>query len=194
MAPPARLNQTGARPALGALKPTPVDDFQRRRQRSTRISWIIALALLPAALFAMPTAILFTIGMIPTMVALVIDRDPEKYAAVTVGSLNFCGVMPAAISLWQSGHTIDRATTLLLGPFNLLWILLGAAAGWLVYFAVPPLVSMTIGIKAKAEIERLGKRQQELIQEWGEAVMTLDDGLAGVPHPPARPVPSAHQN
>ncbi|HET8727476.1 MAG TPA: hypothetical protein VFO41_08200 [Alphaproteobacteria bacterium] len=155
------------------------EDLLRRRRRGSRLAWLITLSSLPVALLILPTTLLFVIGMVPTLVAMVIDRDPNKYAPITVGSLNFCGVMPAAISLWQNGHTLGRSASLLADPFTWLTMYAAAAVGWLVYFFVPPAVSLVVGLRAEAEIKRLQERQADLIEEWGEEVASREEAAQG---------------
>lgn len=142
----------------------------RSRAHASRLALVIVLCLLPIGLMALPTTILFIVGMIPTMVALVADRDPEKYAPMIVGSLNFCGVMPFAISLWRNAHTIGHALRLLSDPYTWLVMYSAAALGWVLFYGVPPTVTAIIVFRNEAEIKRMKDRQTELVEEWGPEV------------------------
>jgi hypothetical protein len=57
------------------------------------------LIMLPVGLIFLPSTILLAAGMIPTAVAYVVDRDPDKTAPMTVGGLNLAGVVTFLISL-----------------------------------------------------------------------------------------------
>ncbi len=57
-----------------------------------------------------PTACLLVPAMLPTLVALVTDRDREKALALTIGALNFAGILPFVLQLWQMGQNLDNAT------------------------------------------------------------------------------------
>lgn len=159
----ASRTKVGGKPASTGRAP------RRRRRNPTVILFWLALGLL-IGLAVLPTTILFLVGMAPTLVALAIDRDREKYAAITVGSLNFCGVMPSALSLWFGLHTVDHALTLLSNPFNWLIMYFAAGLGWVLYHAVPPVVAIFLTMRSEREMEGLKERQQSLIAEWGEAV------------------------
>lgn len=172
-APPASLRtrpQPAGAAAAAAAKPAQPVIIPGRTRRASRLAWVLAFMALPAGVVALPSAILLVIGLTPTLVALLIDREPEKYAAATVGSLNFCGVMPALITLWQTGHTLGNALSLLGKPFLLLPMFALAALGWLIYFAVPPVVMFVMTLQARRELKRLRDRQEKLIEDWGDAV------------------------
>jgi hypothetical protein len=115
----------------------------------------------------LPTAILVLVGMIPTMVAFVIDRDPEKSAGMTVGSMNLCGVMPFLITLWQHGHTIELAVRTVLNPFTPMMMYGAAAVGWLLYYGIPPMVAGGLAMRDASRARELDKKREALVEEWG---------------------------
>lgn len=149
------------------------------RRRGGRTGWTIVVVGLPAALMILPTTLLLAVGLLPTAAALVGDRDPDRHAAIAVGSLNLCGVLPAAIELWRHGHTLARAAALLADPFTWLQMYGAAALGWLIYLVVPPAVSLVLALRAQAEIDRLRAHQNALADEWGDAVGAPDDPAQG---------------
>lgn len=146
-----------------------------KKKRGSMITFL--LLIMPAALVVLPTTILFGIGMIPTVVAYLVDRDPEKPAPITVGGLNFCGCMPFAIDLWKHHHTIPAAMKVFGDP--LAWLIMyGAAAiGWAFYYGIPPLVAGNEISRSEKRIESLRMRKSQLVQEWGPEVAgdTFDD-------------------
>lgn len=156
-------------PKKGSPPPRP---SRGKRSATTILMWMIAGLLVGLAV--LPTTMLFLVGMAPTIVALLVDRDREKYAAITVGSLNFCGVVPSALTLWFGTHTIDQALSLLGNPFNWLLMYFSAGLGWVLYHAVPPVVAMFLTMKSEREMQALKDRQQELIAEWGDGVTSGD--------------------
>lgn len=130
----------------------------------------LVLLIIPAALIVLPTSILFGVGMIPTIVAYVVDRDPEKSAPITVGGLNFCGCMPFAIDLWKHHHTIAAAGKILMDPVSWLVMYGAAAIGWSLYYAIPPVVAnLEIG-RAEKRVDVLKQKKVALVQEWGPDV------------------------
>jgi hypothetical protein len=143
----------------------------RRRGRWGRgILMPVLLLLLPACIVFMPTMLLVVVGMIPTAVAYIVDRDPEKTAPITVGSLNFVGVMIYAIDLWQHGNTMANATKALGKPVPWLVMYGAAAIGWALYYGIPPAVGAWMAMRAERRITKEVERQRELREEWGPEV------------------------
>lgn len=136
----------------------------------------LLLVLLPLGIVVLPTTVLMGVGLIPTLVAAVVDRDPEKSAALTVGAMNLCGVMPFAIELWQSGHLLEQSLGLLATPYTWLVMYGAAAIGWGFYFAIPPLVAGFVTMRDEDKARRLEQDRDALVEEWGPEV-------AGLPAP-----------
>ena len=130
----------------------------------------LILLIIPAALIVLPTTILFGIGMIPTIVAYVVDRDPDKSAPITVGGLNFCGCMPFAIDLWKHQHTIGAAAKVFADPLAWLVMYSAAAVGWGLFYGIPPLVAGMEVTRAEKRVEVLKQKKVALVQEWGPDV------------------------
>ncbi len=175
-------------PALGpsGLGPPGLGPSGLGRSKAPLPGLLLVLVLLvPAALMFLPSALLLAIGMLPTMVAVIIDRDPDKYAPITVGPLNFCGVLPFLIELWRGRHTLDHAASLMGDPLTLMIMYVAAGFGWLLYYAVPPVIAAITTARNDAEIKRMQEHQAKLIEEWGEAVAELPGtdqrGMAGEP-------------
>jgi hypothetical protein len=163
--------------------------------RGPNLLFVLPVLLLAGALM-LPTAVLMTVGMVPTIVAFMVDTDSEKSAGLSVGAMNFCGVMPFAIKLWQTAHTLDTTIGLLLRPETWLFMYGAAAGGWLIYYGVPPLVAGAAVFRDARKIKELEQEREELIGEWGIEVtgkgLTPDaaeakpaQGTKGAKEPPA---------
>ncbi|MEQ8602434.1 MAG: hypothetical protein RIB45_03875 [Marivibrio sp.] len=109
-------------------------------------------------------------GMIPTGVAYLVDRHPRKYAARTVGWMNLAGCLIVVLDLWDGGGSIEAAFELLMDPIN--WtIMFGSAAfGWIIYFALPPIVGGYLQLSQEMKLKELAKTQKTLEKEWGKEV------------------------
>jgi hypothetical protein len=141
-----------------------------------RGSWLfLSLVMVLAAAFLPMAAVIFC-GMLPTAIAYMTDRDPHKHAALTVGGLNFCGVAPFMIALWQKGNSMDAALSLLAHPVAWLVMLGGAGLGWMIYFSVPPAVAAVVVRLNQAKAAGLEERKKKLADLW-------DPPLAGSPSP-----------
>ncbi|MBY6265507.1 hypothetical protein EI613_26825 [Azospirillum sp. 412522] len=141
-----------------------------RKKKKKGGALTLILLIVPAALIVLPTTILFGIGMIPTIVAYVIDRDPDKSAPITVGGLNFCGCMPFAIDLWKHQHTIGAAAKIFADPLAWLVMYSAAAVGWGLYYGIPPMVAGMEITRAEKRVEVLKQKKVALVQEWGPDV------------------------
>jgi len=139
-------------------------------KRKKKSLWTFLLLLLPAGLVVLPTSILFGLGMIPTMVAYVIDRDPDKPAPITVGGLNFCGCLPYAIDLWKHGGGVNAALKVFGDPMAWLVMYGAAAVGWAFYYGIPPAVANAEVMRSERRIDALKQRKVALVQEWGPDV------------------------
>lgn len=142
---------------------------RRARSKGNGLT-VLLLIVVPLSLLFMPTAVLLAVGLVPTAVAFVIDRDPDKTAPMTVGALNFVGVMVFAIRLWRGQHTLSGVMALLGDPFTWLGMYGAAAVGWALYYGIPPAVAMWTAMRAETRIGRLREHQQELMEEWGSEV------------------------
>lgn len=142
---------------------------RKRRKRGGNL-WTFLLLIVPAALVVMATTVLFIIGMIPTAVAFVIDRDPEKPAPITVGALNFCGCLPFAIDLWMRGNTLAALGKMLTNPVSWLIMYGAAAVGWAFYFGIPPMVASAEVMRAEKRVAELRQKKAELVGSWGPEV------------------------
>lgn len=141
---------------------------RKRKKKGGALTLI--LLIIPAALIVLPTSILFGVGMIPTIVAYIIDRDPDKSAPITVGGLNFCGCMPFAIDLWKHQHTIGAAAKIFADPLAWMVMYSAAAVGWGLYYGIPPLVAGMEVTRAEKRVDVLKQKKVALVQEWGPDV------------------------
>jgi hypothetical protein len=127
------------------------------------------------AIFTLPTVLILGIGMLPTLGAMLTDRRKEKYATLCVGCMNFTGVLPFMIQLWTEEHSYERAFQVIGDPFTWLVMYGAAALGWSIYFVAPGIVGMFIAMRTEQRIQRLRRRQRELVEEWGPGVARQKD-------------------
>ena len=155
--------------AEGAAKP---------RKKGGLKTILIMLAAGLAAPFCLPT-LLICLGLLPALVALITDTDPEKNTAATVGFMNFAGVSPFLIDLWLKGQTWEAAFTIIREPTNWMIMLGGAAIGHLILYAVPPVVMMFTLTKMDMRLKKLQEAHEELKAIWGPDVGNPKAGSRG---------------
>ena len=147
---------------------------KRQKQPRSAGNWMMIVLLLlflviAAGLF-LPTSMILGAAMIPSLVALLIDQDPDKMGAITVASINFCGALPSAMSLWSGNNSVPHAMSLLSDPMNWMVMYGAAAIGWTIYYVVPPIISGCVVRRHEGEIARLTEHQEKLVAEWGPNV------------------------
>ena len=135
----------------------------------TKILWTSGVLTL-LAIISFPTLIIFIVGMLPTGVARICDRTVQKYATLCVGGLNICGVFPYIIELWVDNHSVAAAMNIISDLFALLVMYSSASIGWLMFIAVPPVVSTFLDVLAQRRVNSLRSKQHNISEEWGTDV------------------------
>lgn len=132
---------------------------------------LLWVALLSIILVKFPeTIILLLVGLLPTMVAFIIDKSSGKYATLCVGAINIAGIFPSIFILWAGQNSFAQAIQIITNVFDLV-IMYGAAGfGWMLYIIIPSAVSTLLNIIAQRRISRLRNQQRDLISEWGKKV------------------------
>ena len=143
----------------------------KKRRVGSVFMWLLAAGILFAFY---ESIVLLLIGMIPTGIALLADRSPQKDYVRSVGYLNFAGCLPWMIDFWMSGGGFARVFEIVGDPFILGVMYAAAAAGWGLCFAMRPFVTTYLIVAAEVKEAQLAKRQGELVETWGKAVRGPD--------------------
>ena len=131
---------------------------------------ILGFLMLILGLMMLPSSTLLMTGLVPTFIAFLTDPDRRKTSAVSVGTVNVCGVIPFEIELWQGANTMTQVGQMLRHVET--WaIMYGAATiGAVIYYAVPPVVGGFIALQSSARVAELERKQTQLREAWGEEV------------------------
>jgi hypothetical protein len=122
------------------------------------------------AVTALPLCILLLSGLVPTMVATVVDRYRAKYLTRTVGFMNLAGLTPLVVHLWSNGLTMDGVALILSRPINWLMMYGAAGIGWVLFLGMPSLARVFVDIRADQLQRELKARANQLVEEWGDEV------------------------
>jgi hypothetical protein len=122
------------------------------------------------AVTALPLCLLLLTGLVPTMVATLLDRYRAKYLTRTVGFMNLAGLTPLVVQLWGDGLTMVSVAQILSRPMNWLTMYGAAAIGWVLFLGMPSLARIFVDIRADQLQQQLKSRAARLVQEWGEEV------------------------
>lgn len=131
-----------------------------------------------ASVIFLPTTILLVVGMLPTLVARLTDRSPERLKVVTVGCMNFAGCFPPWFDMIQTGHKIDNSLAILSEPLTIVVMYSCAVIGYLIEWISTIVVSGVMVQRGKARLELIQKTQGEFAERWGPEVsgdLPLDD-------------------
>ncbi|MBF0247507.1 MAG: hypothetical protein HQL36_05480 [Alphaproteobacteria bacterium] len=148
----------------------PAEDMRKRGRAN--LTWVL-LVMTFLAVIAAPTMIVLFFGLLPAMVAYIIDRTPHKSAAITVGSINFIGVFPYVMQLWFDINDVSAAMDIVKDLFALLVMYSAAAFGWLLFLALPTVISSFVVVMHQRKVAQLRGQQKDLIDEWGAEVSQL---------------------
>lgn len=130
----------------------------------------IGLALFALLLFATPAFIVLVVGLVPAIVAMVIDADRARYATIAVFATNLAGVVPFVLELVIARASMMDAVAMVSDVF-IIAVMYGAAAiGWALVLGMPKVAAVYISVVNQSRIESMRKEQQRLVEEWGSEV------------------------
>lgn len=143
---------------------------KKSRARAGFRAQVMFIFLVIAAAVFMPTSVMLCIGMMPTLVANLIDRSRRKSKVLTVGAMNLAGCTPFLLQLWYSEHTLERSLELVLNPLTIVVMYVAAAIGYLVDWAVTGFVAGLLYQKGLARQKDIINLQEALVRRWGPEV------------------------
>ncbi len=132
------------------------------------------LVVMVCAVVFLPATLIFVVTMLPTFVAMIVDRQPEKTMWLTIGALNLAGAIPSWFTLWSMGGDMQDAYIIISDTGVLLRAYGAAAGGWIIHQNVTPLVAAAVVKRNDMRLKDIDKKQKELVRKWGQ-----DIGKAG---------------
>ena len=154
--------------AKKSAAPAPAAGAKPPKKRGNKLRWVTGLIILGfAAPFIMPTLVLLGVGLLPALVALVVDRDPEHSATAAIGSMNAAGLAPFLLDLWIKGQTMPNALHIMKDTTSWLVILGAAGIGQLIVFAVPSMMANLTLLRAEGRLKILRANLDQLKTGWG---------------------------
>lgn len=143
------------------------------KKRKKPVQWqtqVLLIFVFLAMIAAMPTTIMLFLGMLPTMVAIFVDRTHEKTRALSVGAMNLAGCSPFILQLWTTHHAVENAMAIISDPRTIVVMYCAAGVGYIIDWAVSGLVGGMMIHRAKARREQIRKIQASLVERWGREV------------------------
>jgi len=132
------------------------------------------LGVVVAALTVLPTTIVVAVGLLPSLVALVVDETRQRYLFRTVVGMNVAALWPFLERLWLNGNDVRLAVAIVADVYT--WAALYGAAGlgWLLHMGMPSALASWQAFSARQRIAKLKKQQDQLIEEWGSALPSVE--------------------
>lgn len=135
-----------------------------KNKLSIKSKLLLFLALAGCIFMFRQSTVLLLIGLLPALVALIVDTTSSRAWAKTVFCFNLAGIMPtmAEIFFTGSGGNLDR-----IGDMNM-WLMAYSAAGaaWLIIWLSPIIAGFWLDIYADYRIERHSAKMAQLDEEW----------------------------
>ncbi len=147
----------------------------------------MTIIVLTAMMVSLPTVMLVFFGLLPSIVAWIIDRADQKYATSCVFGMNFSGLFPFLTDIWFKDHSVDAAVGIMTNVFDLFIIYGSAAFGWMMYIVLPPVITTFLSAMSDRRLDTLRTSQKKIIEEWGENVANVVDPLEPGSPPPQQP-------
>ena len=168
-------------PASPAAKPRLVASPTRVADRA---SGVVARGALPlitlivAAFTVLPTTIVVTVSLIPSLVALVVDESRQRYLFRSVVGMNLAALWPFLERLWVHGNDVRTAMQIVSDVYTWAAIYGAAGLGWMMFLGLPSVVESAKKFVAARKIQKLTQAQETLIEEWGSVLPSMDEEQA----------------
>jgi len=136
-------------------------------QRQHSLVWLQGLACGALVTLATPTAVLLGILLAPALLAVLLDHEPGRPKARSIGLCNMVAAVEPLHVLWTTGHSMATASALLgnLGIIGKAWS--AAAAGWLLAEVLPIGIRAILDTVSVARTTKLRTERARLVEAWG---------------------------
>lgn len=145
----------------------------KKKKKKASFGWkgqvFCICALLVCIMFA-SVAVIMVVGMIPTLVAAIVDRSEGRMRALTIGAMNFAGCVPFMLEVFKKGNGLETSIAYMLEPQTIVVIYFAAAMGYLIDWAMTGIVSSILVQRTKNRLREIQKDQKDLTERWGMEV------------------------
>ena len=141
----------------------------KKSKLSFRVLFLLLIFMIFALLY-MPMAILFFVGMLPTLVVYFTDRVPGKNKTFTIGAMNFAGCFYYMLSMWSTPKPMQLAVDYLSDPMTIVIIYSAAVVGYIVDSVATLSVASILRQKSQVRLQKLESNKKKLEKRWGEKV------------------------
>lgn len=146
--------------------------MKSRKTESSSNMYIIAITLsaMGVSLVSLYSVILVMFGMLPGLIAMIIDQETKRYISKIVLTFNAAGLAPFIAKVLSSKGSSSIAIDMIIDPRTWLMIYLAASIGWIVYWAFPQIGIALNNMKTQIIIQKLNFEMDRLVEEWGDDI------------------------
>lgn len=182
---------TKGKASIGLSPFAKLGETHKPKSATSKLGYLVIVLLI--APFFVPSFVLLGIALTPSIVALFIDKSPNRYAGITILGCNLAGTMPILLDLWlENDNTVNGALAEVFEVFHMILILGAAGLGWVIYGVAPSVVAILMRLSSARHTSTMSAKQRALVIDWGEEVMIPDDVPPPEAVPGQPPVPTPH--
>ncbi len=127
------------------------------------VVFVIALMVMVISKYAF---IFFAASMLPTIMAIFIDKGKHRCASATICAFNLAGTLPYLVKLWES-DMVNSVAKFMIADVSTWMIVYGASGvGMLLYLSLPLLVVKLYEVKIQMQLNKLQEQYNTLSNEW----------------------------
>lgn len=130
---------------------------------------------LASAVVVLPTTIVVTFALLPSLAALVVDEGRPRYLFRTVLGTTLAALWPYLEQLWLGSNDFHAAFAIVSNLYAWAAVYGAAGMGWLIYLCTPAVVILWRQIVAERQMAVLKARQNALAEEWGNALPLAEE-------------------
>lgn len=144
-------------------------------EASSGTGYIVAISLMAMLIsaYSMYSVIIVLFGLLPGLVAMIVDQEPKRYISKIVLTFNALGIAPFIIKILRSASGNGAAIEIIIDPRTWMMIFSGAAVGWVLYWVFPQIAIFLHNMKVNIRIKQLEIELAKLSNEWGDDIKTL---------------------
>lgn len=118
--------------------------------------------------------VFFVIGMLPCIVAHLMDVSKQRYTFKSIFAANLSGMMPYITRMMERGPSSTTLEAIMGNSFTWIVIYGSALMGWLLVRFCPMLAQVMVKGMHQTQIMRYEWVQKKLENEWGDEVRQFD--------------------
>jgi hypothetical protein len=139
---------------------------------SSPVFYIVSIAFssLLLSIHSVYLVLVIIFGILPGMVAILIDQEHNRYISKIVLAFNCMGLMPYVARIIRSSMSDMVAIDMIVEPVTWMVIYGAAAVGWMVYWFFPEAGQIINTMIINSKVTKLQQELDELAAEWGEEI------------------------